>query len=276
MIIDLSEVTKPIIDLLGVRGNVYLMGTYTGPRLIVKNAENIQILNQGFVSIAAPDHEEALVIQEPKNVLITGTDRGFVLRGALQVWGECNIFGVDGLVIDGAHTGIRINQQYQYQKITFRNCLIMNCKHEGIYFGYHARHTLPAKNIVIENNEVLYCDWDGIQVGNADVIVQMNRILHCGMAKSKWQDFSLCLNPGVTGLISNNHLMGKIQCVSSEGQIEFRNNTIYSPAEYAVFIKSMKGEAGGTVLFSDNSLHLNGINPFLYIQEGGPVMISMS
>lgn len=273
MVIDLTRLEKPVIDLAGVAGVVELVGDYNGARIVVKNAVGVFIRNRGFVSIRTAN-EEALVLDNPRGVVLTGIDRGLVLHGALQVWGDCAGLTVDGLVIQGAHTGIRCNQKHAYSAIIIRGCLITDCSHEGIYLGHFARHDTPAQEVVIENNTIAYCGWDGLQIGNATgAHIAHNRIFHCGRAGAKWQDFALCLNPGFTGTVTGNVLIGKVQCISTGGMIELRANDIRPSADYAVFIKSMKDEKAGSVVMEKNRIEVTGLNPFLYVQEGEEVKI---
>ena len=273
MVIDLTRLEKPVIDLAGVTGVVELVGDYTGARIVVKNADGVFIRNRGFVSIRT-EQEEALVLDNPRGVVLTGIDRGLVLHGALQVWNECAGLTVDGLVIQGAHTGIRCNQKHVYSDIIIRNCLITDCSHEGVYLGHFARHDSPATGVVVERNDIMYCGWDGLQIGNAaGASITGNRIYHCGQAGTKWQDFSLCLNPGFTGTVYGNTLIGKVQCITTGGVIRFSDNEIRSGVDYAVFIKSMKDEKAGSVVMEKNRIEVTGLNTFLYIQEGEEVEI---
>ena len=213
--IQLSELKKTTIDLKGQNGVVFLVGTWKGDRLIIKNAENVQLMAKGKVRIISTHAEDALVLENPRKVSIKGNKKLF-LNQSITIWGSAQQLTLDGIIIDGAHTGIRINQDVAYQQLTIQNCRISNCGFEGIYIGPHYKSAKQLSNVFIRNNQISQCGWDGIQVGNcAQFEITGNKVSRCGLKKEWGQDFDVTINPGSQGKLSNNKIKGKIQVLDS-------------------------------------------------------------
>lgn len=213
--IQLSELGKTTIDLKGQNGVIFLVGTWKGDRLIIKNAENVQLMVKGKVRIISTHAEDGLILENPKKVTIKGNKKLF-LNQSITIWGSAQQLTLDGIIIDGAHTGIRINQDVAYQQLTIQNCRITNCGFEGIYIGPHYKSAKQLSNVFIRNNQISQCGWDGIQVGNcAQFEITGNKVSRCGLKREWGQDFDLTINPGSQGKLSNNKIKGKIQVLDS-------------------------------------------------------------
>lgn len=213
--IQLSELKNATIDLKGQNGTVFLVGTWKGDRLIIKNAQNIQLIAKGKVKIISTHQEDALILENPRKVSIKGNKK-LSINQSITVWGSAEQLTLDGIIINGAHTGIRINQNVAYQQLTIQHCRITNCDFEGIYIGPHYKSAKQLSNVFIRRNQISQCGWDGIQVGNcAQFEITGNKVSRCGLKQEWGQDFDLTINPGSQGKLSNNKIKGKIQVLDS-------------------------------------------------------------
>lgn len=213
--IDLSNLKSNILDLKGRSGTVQVKGTWTGDRLILKNAQDITLSFQSSVKIKSTHREDALILENPVKLTILGR-RKLHLNQSITVWGNARQLTLDGIRITGAHTGIRVNQDHPYQDLTISNCIIKGCQYEGIYIGPHYKSAKQLARVLIRNNQISDCGWDGIQVGNcAQFEIEGNKVTRCGTKQEWGQDFAITINPGSQGKLRKNKVKGKIQALDS-------------------------------------------------------------
>lgn len=213
--IDLSRLKSNVIQLQGQSGEIQVKGNWSGDRLIIKGANNVTLNFPSATKIRSTHPEDALILEAPHKLSIKG-NRKLFLNQSISVWGTAHQVLLEGIRIEGAHTGIRINQNQAYQHITIQNCQISNCQFEGIYLGPHYKSAKQLSHVTIKGNRINNCGWDGIQVGNcAQFDIADNRVTRCG-TKGEWgQDFALTINPGSQGKIRNNKIKGKMQILDS-------------------------------------------------------------
>ena len=218
--ISLSELKNNVINLSGKSGTIQVAGSWSGDRLIIKNARNVILQFRSTTQIKSTHKEDALILDNPRQLTIQG-NRKLFLNQSITIWGTAKGVTLDGIRIQGAHTGIRINQNQAYQDITIQNCQIKDCQFEGIYIGPHYKSAKQLARVFIRNNRISECGWDGIQVGNcAQFEIEGNRVSRCGLKKEWGQDFALTINPGSQGKLKNNKIKGKIQVLDSRAFFE--------------------------------------------------------
>lgn len=218
--ISLSELKSNVINLSGKSGTIQVAGSWSGDRLIIKNARNVVLLFRSTTKINSTHKEDALILDNPRQLTILG-NRKLFLNQSITIWGTAQQLTLDGIRIEGAHTGIRINQNQAYQDITIQNCQIKHCQFEGIYIGPHYKSAKQLARVFIKNNRISDCGWDGIQVGNcAQFEIEGNRVSRCGIKQEWGQDFALTINPGSQGKLKNNKIKGKIQVLDSRAFFE--------------------------------------------------------
>lgn len=230
MIINLNELRSNTIDLDGER-EIVLKGTWIGDRLIFKNGENVTISAEGIVFINSTHKEDAIILVNPLNVSMVFIPGTIFINQSITVWGHANGLIIHGVNIHRAHTGIRINQKERYSNIMIRACRIQQCKHEGIYIGYFEEPEsdifgeLKGDSLSISDNEINGCGWDGLQIGNfLNFVVRDNKIWGCGLAKEKYQDYAVTINPGSRGHFWDNQIYGPVQVLDS--RVFFNKNNI--------------------------------------------------
>ena len=213
--LDLSKLKSNVLDLKGKTGTLVVKGNWTGDRLIVKNAKNLVLNFRSTVKIQSEHKEDALILEHPYQLSIQG-NRKLHLNQSITIWGTARQLTLDGIRISDAHTGIRINQNQPYQDITISNCIIKGCQFEGIYLGPHYKSPQQLARVMVRNNQISDCGWDGIQVGNcAQFEITGNKVSRCGKKQEWGQDFALTINPGSQGKLRNNKIKGKIQVLDS-------------------------------------------------------------
>lgn len=192
------------IDLSKYAREITVQGRYRGPRLVLTNARN-RSLRFKNATIESSHAEDALCISGPAvNLKLCGD---LEMDGALTFWKNLNNVTIEGLTIQGAHTGIRATQPQSSQNITIRKCTLSNIKHEGIYLGPHQLTPQKLNTVTIEDNIVRRTGWDGIQVGNCqNCTITGNTIIQAARARKQWQDFGICINPGSLVYLRNNKI----------------------------------------------------------------------
>ena len=218
--LDLSSLKSNTLDLKGQSGTLEVKGNWTGDRLIIKNAQNLTLNFRSTVKINSTHKEDALILENPVKLTIKG-NRKLYLNQSITVWGNARQLTLDGIRINGAHTGIRINQNHPYQDLLIKNCLIKDCQFEGIYIGPHYKSPQQLARVIIRNNQISDCGWDGIQVGNcAQFELYDNKVNKCGKKQEWGQDFAVTINPGSQGKLKGNKIKGKIQVLDSRAFFE--------------------------------------------------------
>jgi len=215
------------VDLSAAHGTVYLEGNYCGPRIVIRNAKNLDIVNKGPVRIcnngADEKRPEAIVFINPKKLAVVSSRRhDFELNGVLQVWEGAQDLIIDGLTIRKAHTGIRIataKDDGTYKNILVRACHISETTHEGIYIGPHRSDDgwPEVAGLTIYGNIIERTGWDGIQIGNAkDFEINANEVKAAGLDDEYGQNFALTVNPGSKGYVGpHNDIQGLKQYLES-------------------------------------------------------------
>lgn len=221
--INLSELESPRIDLSSwPDGTVMMVGSYQGPRIVLSGVSNKTIMCCG-ASIESNHAEDALCVDgDAENFTLQGQ---LSMNGALSLWGAAKTVLIDGITIEAAHTGIRSTKPgLRHDGLTIRNCVITRCSHEGIYIGPSTASNDKGKDIVIQDNDVSDCGWDGIQVGNAEgVVIEGNTVTRCGTANEFGQDYGITINPGCRDVILARNTITEtakqIQMLESTGKI---------------------------------------------------------
>lgn len=218
--LDLSNLKSNTLDLKGRSGTLEVKGNWNGDRLIIKNAQNLILNFRSRVRINSTHKEDALILENPVKLTIKG-NRKLHLNQSITVWGNARQLTLDGIQINGAHTGIRINQNQPYQDLSIQNCSIKGCQFEGIYIGPHYKSKQQLARVIIRNNQISNCGWDGIQVGNClQFELFGNKVSNCGKKQEWGQDFAITINPGSQGKLKGNKIKGKIQVLDSRAFFE--------------------------------------------------------
>jgi len=187
--IDLTLSKGGYIDLLPYKGDTAIIGGYySGDRIIFTNSSEVYLK---FVQcrITSTHAEDALVFSDDvRNMTLDG--KGLeVFGGGITFWRSFNNVRLLHGKIKGTHTGIRATQDYASGLIIIDGWQITDASHEGIYIGPSKASNTKVAGVIIKNNLIYNCGWDGIQVGNTSYFNVFNNDVCESRAKTRRSQF---------------------------------------------------------------------------------------
>lgn len=257
---------------------IHFTGTFNDWKLYIKNgtgtaANPIYITNgDSIVDINATNpHGHGILFIDNEHVVFAGNHHpnskyGFRVNGSgiatVKAHSHLEISGVE--ILNSTKHGMllkddgfdRTSDEFSHFKI--HNNRVENCALEGFYIGRYtyywggeraafanAPYCHTFKALEVYRNEMVNCNWDGIQLGAADsaAYVHDNYIVGSGTAGLNWQSFGLVLSSGFKGEAFNNFVKeengfgGGVQ-IYPYSNTRFYRNTIYAPSRLAIFMRT--------------------------------------
>lgn len=197
--IDLGNLESRYLDFSGDK-YVKFTGKYIGDRIVIKGASGTTLYMSGATieSTRKEADGDALVFAEDlENFTLIGGS-GKIIFGGLTFWGKLTGVTIQDLEIYYANVGIRASQDFANEHVKITGCKIIAPRREGIYFGPHYAQEHKSRHLVIANNTLRYCGWDGIQVNAYLAEIYGNDIDQAGVLAERYQKYAITIQPGST------------------------------------------------------------------------------
>ncbi len=257
---------------------VHLTGTFTEWKVYIKHARGtaaqpIYLTNgDSLVTIQANNpHGHSILFIDNQHLTFTGnghpsTKYGIRVIGhgiaTVQENDHLEISGVE--ILQSAQHGMLLKNDgldrtsNSYSGFRVHNNRVAGCQLEGFYIGRYtyywagnrqafanAPYAHSFKDLQVYRNELIDCEWDGIQIGCADsaAVVHDNVMIGSGKEGLNWHGFGLVLSSGFAGEAFHNYtkevngLGGSVQ-IYPFSDTRFYNNTIYAPSTGGIFMRT--------------------------------------